>query len=165
MNKKESEKGFTLLEMLVAMSVFIIVATIATGVFTFSLRSHLRVIQNQAATEDLRFALEKMARAIRVSTVTSSDGSASDLQIQHPLLGDITYNHSVATGAILENGSPLTGEKVRVTKLLFVVDGKTDPNRQTRITIVMDAESPIARPEAETQLKLSTTISPRFLQP
>jgi len=63
-NQKQN-KGFTMIELLVAMSVFIVVITIVSGVFVTSLRSNRTSIALISANSDAQLTLEQMARMIR----------------------------------------------------------------------------------------------------
>ncbi|GEM_PF-513873 len=57
--------GFTMIELLVSISVFTIIISITSGIFTTSLRSHRASVALIAANSDAQLTLEQMARVIR----------------------------------------------------------------------------------------------------
>lgn len=67
-NKIQSNKGFTLLEMIVSMGIFTIVAVIAVGslVRISSLNRQAQALQ--AATNNINYILESMSRELRVAS-------------------------------------------------------------------------------------------------
>ncbi len=58
-------RGFTMIELLVAISVFTVIITITSGIFIASLRSHRTSIALISANSDAQLTLEQMARMIR----------------------------------------------------------------------------------------------------
>lgn len=62
---KNNRKGFTLVELLVAMGIFTIVISIATGGFISSLRTQRQVASLISAQSNASLVLEQMAREIR----------------------------------------------------------------------------------------------------
>ncbi len=61
--------GFTLIEMMVAVSIFTIVMMMATGALLSILDSNRKVQSQQAIFSNLDFALESMSRTIRVGAI------------------------------------------------------------------------------------------------
>lgn len=65
---KNSTKGFTLIEMMVALSLFTIVVTIAVGAFLSLIGSSKGVQSEQSVMATLTFVLDSMSREIRTGT-------------------------------------------------------------------------------------------------
>lgn len=63
----QSNKGFTLLEMLVAIGIFAIIMTVASGIFSTTLQSQERMLTQQLAISNTSYSLEYMSRAIRMA--------------------------------------------------------------------------------------------------
>src|SRR3989344_3661992 len=57
--------GFTMGELIVAMSLFIIVITIASGTFVTSIRSQRDIVTSTSVNSNVTQALERMAREMR----------------------------------------------------------------------------------------------------
>ena len=64
-NKVKQDGGFTMIELLVSISVFTIIISITSGIFITSLRSNRTSIALIAANSDAQLTLEQMARLIR----------------------------------------------------------------------------------------------------
>ncbi|MFH1173089.1 MAG: prepilin-type N-terminal cleavage/methylation domain-containing protein, partial [bacterium] len=61
-----NSKGFSLMEMLTAIAIFIIVILIITNIFLLASREHRHIAAVQKVQSDARFALEIMAREARM---------------------------------------------------------------------------------------------------
>ncbi|MDP1884729.1 MAG: prepilin-type N-terminal cleavage/methylation domain-containing protein [Candidatus Moranbacteria bacterium] len=68
-NGKNKYKGFSLMEMVVAIFVFSLVMTTATAVFVKVAGARKKVKAIQKDVEDARFAMEQMAKTLRTSTI------------------------------------------------------------------------------------------------
>ncbi len=66
-----SDRGFTLIEVLVSVFVFLIVMTAVTNTFTNGFSSYKNTKIAQKNLEDAQFALNLMAKELRTSTVVS----------------------------------------------------------------------------------------------
>ena len=179
-----SGKGFTLVEILVAISVFIIVTMIVSAVFvnTSNLQRHLSSIQR--LQNEGRFILEKISKEARVreldyqqltvlnpnnpqaitdSLVFKRDENDAILKIKKSgdnLIFFIEDPQGAVTAGVI-NASDVTIEDVK-----FFVSPSTDPftlgsaaNEQPRVTILLKIKN---RNVAERYLKhltIETTIS------
>ena len=74
-----TQHGFSLIELLVAAAVFTFVVTSVTGLFATALNLQRRATGIQKIEENAQFALESIAREVRVSTVTSGDTSCTPI--------------------------------------------------------------------------------------
>ncbi|MCA9374622.1 MAG: prepilin-type N-terminal cleavage/methylation domain-containing protein [Candidatus Gracilibacteria bacterium] len=66
---KKHKKGFTLAEVVIASSVFVVVSLIGVTVFVDVMRIQRRVTLENAIYEDARFMMERISREIRYNTV------------------------------------------------------------------------------------------------
>ena len=67
--KIQMSKGYTLMELVVAIGIFIIVATAITGVFIAIARVQRKTTAMQAVQQDARWAMETMARYARIEKI------------------------------------------------------------------------------------------------
>lgn len=68
MIRYHSQSGFTLVEMLVSLTLFTIVATVATGTLLSLIGSNSRLVAEQTVMSGLSFALDSMSREIRTGS-------------------------------------------------------------------------------------------------
>lgn len=73
---KCNNKGFTLIEVLVASTIFMFVAVMAIGIFVQSNRLTERVDTDREVQQAARFAFEQLARSIRHASLVSTTGNA-----------------------------------------------------------------------------------------
>ncbi len=156
MNKEN--KGFTLVEMMVAMSLFVIVVSIASATFVRSLRTQRQVSSLMAANENASFALERVVREIRTGTAFS--GSGERLSFTNEANEAVVYD--VVEGALRRSGRPITASNVLVSYLSFSVRGnEVGDGRSTRVTVFLGVS---ARGRMESFVtRLQTTVSSRVL--
>jgi type II secretory pathway pseudopilin PulG len=147
--------GFTIVELLVSMGIFVSVLGMVVGIFIGSLRAERSLVGFMAINDNVSLALEQMAREIRTGEDFSVSGSA--LIFTNAQSDTIAYGLSV--DGILERGVcflegncadissfgdfvALTGNKAVVDRLSFVVDEGTggDP-WPLRVTIRLGVKS------------------------
>lgn len=78
---KHDRKGFSLLEVIVALSIFTLIVTSLTRVAGSSFSGYTKARQFQQDLENAGFAMDNMAKVLRTSTVLSSaNGTATTIQ-------------------------------------------------------------------------------------
>jgi prepilin-type N-terminal cleavage/methylation domain-containing protein len=75
--KKTNKKGFSLIEVLIAMFVFAIMTLVVMGTFFDMIKSRSRVLAIQQDVEDARYGMELMAKTLRMSSVFSISSGGS----------------------------------------------------------------------------------------
>lgn len=173
------KRGFTLIELIVALSVFSIAIFMATSTF-LNLQNAERKVQNEVNLQDnLRFGLEMMAKEIRTGRdyhcglsagVLPLDCPAGDLSLtfQNAQLQSVIYRQidnriqkSVDGGAVFQ---PLTSVGVLIEDLTFYVSGAASgDNIQPRVLISVKAS--VQTKETQKELSLQTLVSQRKLTP
>ncbi len=161
-----SQGGFTLPELLVAMGLFLIVVTIATGAFVQSLRIQRSAVELIAVNDNANIILEQMAREIRTGTGFGSSNS-NELRFLNYKDETVVYRRG-ETGVVERSvdGSvyePLTASNVDVRRLAFTVSGAGGADKlQPRITVSLgiSGKSPALR---DVLTDVQTTISPRLI--
>lgn len=146
-NKKQVTSGFTLVEMLVAMSIFVITATAATDLFISASRMSKAVRARERLQNEARFAFETLAREIRTGTIdyAAYGGSipaiySGTLNLRDRDNNAETFSASQSAGQCSEGGYPclllcdnagscssLTTEKIVWEDLKFYVSPLVDP--------------------------------------
>lgn len=145
------QKGFTLIELLVAMIIFAIVVTTVITIFVRGTTSQRRVFALQEIQENARFMIEKIAKEIRMSEISSGSGEPSAIDIIHPVNDNVNYSFSA--GQILRNGAAINSNEVTVTGKFSI-----DKTYQPRVTISMEVKS---SSQPENKINLQTTLSSR----
>lgn len=115
MQHRQSQTGFTLVEMLVSLALFTIVATMAVGTLLVLIGGNGRVVSEQTVLTSLSFALDSMTREIRtgseyfcgnVAAVTAAAVIASTTDVQNcPTDGAVGISFREAGNSITSGGS------------------------------------------------------------
>ena len=164
--KSKFQKGFTMIELLVAMGVFIIIVGVAIGIFIRSLRTQRNIINLMAINDNASLAIEQMTREIRTGQAFSSLGP-SVLRFTNYQGSDVTYRWNIDT-EFLERGEgelfkTITANEVKIKRLQFILSGEDEQdNTPTRVTIILGVGSN-QRDLTGVLNNIQTTISPRVL--
>lgn len=162
-----AKKAFTMIELLVAMGVFITIVGISVGIFVRSLRAQKNIVNLMAINDNASLAMEQMAREIRTGKSFSSPVSDELKFINYQELA-VTYrwnkNAEVLERGIGENFKPITASDVKVKNLRFILDGENEEdNEATRITAVLTVGTN-QRDLRGVVTNLQTTVSARLLE-
>jgi prepilin-type N-terminal cleavage/methylation domain-containing protein len=104
LNKHKLNQGFSLIEVLVALSIFTIVVTISVGALMALITSGAKARSTQAVMTNISYTLDSMTRDIR----TGSDYYCGDVS-SLPTSGTATHDCTNSTGiSFNESGSSLT---------------------------------------------------------
>jgi len=145
-----SQKGFTIVELIVAVFVFSSVSVIASGVFVSAVKLNRKALNIQRADENTRNILEMISREVRVAnTIDGSDtscpvSSAANLSFNHPVNGRIRYflSSNQIHREVDGRDSIVSSSNIRVTDLKFCLKGLTaGDQKQARVTVQMTLES------------------------
>jgi|JI10StandDraft_1071094.scaffolds.fasta_scaffold108751_3 prepilin-type N-terminal cleavage/methylation domain-containing protein len=104
-------KGFTLVEMLVSLALFTIVATMSVGTLLVLIAGNARVVGEQSALTSMSFALDSMTREIRTGSDYYCD---TDVQVgSAAVYNSATVVRNCSAGAVgisfREAGDSITG--------------------------------------------------------
>ncbi len=160
--------GFTLVELLVAMGLFLIIVSIASGIFLRSLRTERTAVELLTVNDNASLTLEQMSRELRTG---NSFAKISDTELQFKNFSQDTVRYRLAVGArgeglverAVNSGAfeALTANNIDVKKLHFIVLGNSSGDKlQPRITIAMNvAGRSTLLKDVTTNLQI--TVSPR----
>jgi prepilin-type N-terminal cleavage/methylation domain-containing protein len=84
MHSASKKKGFTLIETIVTLSIFVLVLLIATDVYVMVNRSQRKVAATQKIQDDVRYLMEVMAQDIRLSQINYDFYETKQIDL-HPL--------------------------------------------------------------------------------
>jgi len=166
-NKKQKTKnkefGFTLIELIVAIAIFIIVTSLVISLLMTSLKGQKRVIAIQNVQDNARYLLEFMAKEIRMSEIDSSTYYTLTLKRAD---GE-TVSYSFAGGNITRTdpstSGPINSDQVVVSGRFYTAGIGTGDNQQPKVAIAMKIETQ-GKPEEESEINIQTTLSPRNLE-
>ncbi len=169
--KSAQRAGFTLLEMVVAVALFAIVILIVTNIFLIATKSHRRVMETQKLQSDARFAMETIAREVRMGTIDYDyyGGQITNVPVEILALWDINNSQVVFKSANYpicpdaesdpclavcdesENCNSITPVSVKLIRLKFYIDPQKNPfklvnnqyeaDAQPRVTIILDSRT------------------------
>lgn len=165
------EKGYSLIELLVAMGLFSIVVSIMASMFMISLRGQQKAFTAQNVADNMRYAMEIMSKEIRMGSDFNLV-SATDLQFKSnmPNRNGATVEFTLAGGQILFDddianapaSTAITSSNIGVMGLNFVLypSGTTQP----RVLVSAQASSVGVAADASSSINLETVVAPRILQ-
>lgn len=187
------EKGFTLIELMVSISIFMMIMLAAMGSLFVSLDAARRVRAQQVAIDSVNYAVESMTRSIRLGTkyhscdggcpdydnttyVQDTDGENSSISFVPQNFGEI--NDTLGTGSRieyrLEDGKVKRCEKdvcasivspdVKIKTLRFDVIGSEESKPyHPRVNILVGGEVTV-RGEEKTSFAIQTIATQRNLK-
>lgn len=154
-------RGFTIIELLVAVTIFVVVMAIASGTFVQALRTQRAIIALMAANDNAGLSLEQMTREIRTGREFRTNSQSDRLEFTNAR-GEPTI-YELRQEAIVRNGQSITADTVRVTYLLFNLQGEAlEDGRSTRATINLGVSARL-RQLQEFVTDLQTTVAVRLL--
>jgi prepilin-type N-terminal cleavage/methylation domain-containing protein len=181
--------GFTLIEMMVAVSIFSIVMLVSTGAIFSMVEANKKARAVQSVMTNLNFALESMSRDIRVGSGYSCESAAGS---RVDCLGGGDYFSFYANRDVNGNGiinafdtvtyrkvgsriekeiltnegagglsvsSPITASEIQVTNMQFYVTGTGIGEGQPKVTVVIQGYSGTSTTRSD--FNIQTTVSQR----
>ncbi|MFC1663738.1 PilW family protein [Patescibacteria group bacterium] len=178
------KKGFTLIEILVAVTIFSLVVSIASGVFVSAIRSQRKSLASQELLDQTGYVMDYMSRALRMakkdidaSCISSRlnyektredrgikfmnyQGICQEFFVQDEQLWE--YKKNPSTGE--ESTLALTSAGLEVASLGFALFGQSQFDElQPRLTIFSIIKGRGLKSEEKPEIKIQTTISQRNL--
>ena len=182
MKHAKKQQGFTLVELIVAMSLFSIIVVVISGIFMQTVKFQKIVANRAAAIDNLGLAMEEMARAIRTGVFfdqleeggsLASVGSLTFTDYRKQViiysLGLEDSRNRVMKKVVSSDQEnydlPITSSNIEITDLKFILQGKNkaavgqgNDNIPPRITISMTAKGIYQKP-----FTLQTTVGARLI--
>lgn len=184
----KTNKGFTLIEMLVAILVFSIIVGSISGIFVSGIREQRKTLSSQVLLDQASYALEYMSRALRMAkkqitgdpVCLSQSGTnyeitdgETKIKFINPLQGDDCQSFFLQDGKLkyqkdLDSTTPpdpldLTSNDLEVTLLKFNFSGETQFDYfQPRATFYLEMEGKSSL-GYQPKIKIQSSISQRML--
>lgn len=176
-------RGFTLIEMMVTITIFSIVIGVILGIFISGVQQQRIALTGQVLLDQTSYALEYMSRALRMArkellspACLSQNGlnyeitrSGAGLKFINHLQNDDCQEFFLESGQLKywkkSTGEtlPLTSNKLEIAQLKFNLAGESQgDNLQPRVTIFSEVKGK-GTLEASQRIKIQTTISQRNL--
>ena len=168
--KKESKTclkpAFTLVELLVASTAFVIFVAAIINIFVLANSSQRFLSKYSLVIDDLSFALERIAREVRMGNNFSLVGG--ELSFTNAYGQSVVYKLEHSEVQRSEDGGatfhPITSKNIRVEDLNFVLSGQSKGDSlQPRITISVEFSSGAGRESEKYKKTAQTTVSARQL--
>ena len=160
----QEKRGFSLIEVLVSLSIFTVVVTISVGILMVLVAAHAKAQNTQAVMTNLSFALDSITREIRtgsdyfcgthdtlpISGETSQNCPDGGLALSFTEGGEsltqgmgsrrigLRLNNGAIERRLGSSGSwaPVTSPEVEITALYFYVNGVTRQDSNSPIVII-----------------------------
>jgi len=161
-------KGFTIIELLVALAIFSLVIVSMAAVAVSVIKSQRKGFVLQESQENARYILESMSKEIRMSAIDSGDSGGSPvttLDITNSKGENVDYRFVSQKLQRQVNGGgwqDLSSANLEVTGS-FYIRKSASPNRAA-VTVVMQVESTTGQVEEQTEIHLQSTISSRSFE-
>lgn len=177
--KIQSQDGITLIEMLVAVSIFAVTIVVLSNIFILILNGQRKAIASKNIQENIRYAFEMMAKEIRMAHVNQDQYNTkkcenmeagrvyqsinSNTELLFKNYKDECVSYSLEDGRIKINRNGLDGyitsRQVQISDLKFLV---TDDykNRQSAVTLKMKIRAYVNKRYEE--MNVQTSISSRY---
>ncbi len=161
-------KGFTIIELTIAMGLFIILMGIAMGSFVRAMRTQRAIVALMTANDNASLALEQMAREIRTSS-TFVKNSPSELQFDNAYGIEVVYrlnSNAIERGETNPSGlttyKKITADNVRINNFSITLFGQNPGDGYPpRITISISATGTDSSLQ-DVSTNIQTTISARI---
>lgn len=193
-NKIYNQKGFSLVELMTAVAIFIIIIISVTAIFQKVLEGQMNAIAGQNTQESMRYAMEVISKEIRaakkmdiskqcdlvfgINSVTdnkiyNTNAGATELNFRNKDKNCVRYYIDGATNQLMiQRGAaaaqPITPDEVKVEYLKFNI--KDTPfniypiSDQPLVTLSMDVSAATGKDIYSNAMKVQTTLSSRFYE-
>jgi prepilin-type N-terminal cleavage/methylation domain-containing protein len=177
--KLNTQSGFTLIELMVSLSVFIIIVLAAISSLYSVNNAAKKVESMRNVLDNLNFAVESMSRTIRTGTNLSCSStpetnctSGSDAIVLTSTFGSspqtVSYVFNQSNGSIEKIVSgvtiPITSPEINITRLRFFVDGaSTADGKQPGVSIFVEGVAK-AGTEYTAPFAVQTYVSQRAVE-
>lgn len=152
---KKTNRGFSLIEMMVAISIFSIVVMISMTAILSVVDSNKKAQSLKSVMNNLNFALETMTRSIKIGDSLRVGMDKQTLTIRN---GDDSKTYKLSGGRLLLNNDPITAPEVVIDNLKFFSGGALQPS----VVIVIQGTMKINE-KISSEFSIQTTVTQRKL--
>ena len=172
LNFQKRKSGFTLIEMLVALSIFSFIMLAITGVFQVILRMQNNSLAANNLQESLRYAFENMSKEIRdakkgaiLTNVYNDNSGVLKFENKNGTIISYELNNErliarYKNGASIEKEGYLTPKNIKVNSFVFFTNNQN--SEQPLITLTVEAETKNVKEKQK--MRIQTSISTRYYE-
>lgn len=153
-------RGYTLVELMVAVGLFALIMTLAAGAYLMMISYNRHAQAISTGINNLSFALETMTRDIRTGTGYTSNGStisftnSGGVAVSYTRSNSSTYCGTGGGGCIVKTSggvtAAITDPSVDITAMAFYGTGTgSGDSKQSRVTITISGSVIIAAGQSE----------------
>ena len=184
---KQNLAGFTLVEVIVSVSLFSMILVVILGFFGYAMKGQQKAFASQEISDQISYVMEYMNRSMRMARKDTNGfcvaavGTSYENPYALPSIRFLNYE-GICQEFYLENeqlrrrkssdgtwgnfGPPveLTSSRLKINSAKFNIIGNgIGDNVQPRVTIFLDVEKQNTKPEFNAKIKIQSTISQRNL--
>lgn len=178
LNKDTNNKGFTLIEIMLSVTLFSILIVAVLNIFHYSAKAHEKILNSQEILNQTSYIMEYMSRSIRMAqkdidgaclgttgkTYINPDANSIKFINYDGVCQKFYLDHDILKQSIDGVEVPLISSEFKVNLIKFEILGdEIGDNIQPRITIFLDIESDTTDIDKQTQVKIQTSVSQRNL--
>ncbi|MFH1667873.1 MAG: type II secretion system protein [Candidatus Komeilibacteria bacterium] len=163
MINSSKSKGFTLIEMVVALAIFSLVISVLGSVSVSLIKVQRKAFVLQNTQEAARYILESISKEIRTSRINSeADSDLTVLNITNSKGETLDYQFDNTNKWILRNGEVISPNILNITGSFYLRKSPVQTVPAFAIvTIVIKVESQGDRPEEQAEIYLQNSIASR----
>ncbi len=170
--RKKENKGFTLIELMLAVALFSIVVVIAFGAIMVTIDTNRKSQTLTIVMNDLNFTLESITRTIKTTTrISDFAGSLYRFKDQRSRGNYVTYRYNETDKSIEKCESsredscvdfiPIVSEQIKITR--FYLDALNRGSvSQPRFLMIVEGYAEIGS-KISSEFSIQTTVSPRIV--
>lgn len=178
MLRNKQKQGFSLIEVLVATSIFAIIMVAAMNIFALVIDSQRSAIATQNVEESLKYFLEVTAKEIRMAKrnnlkcfsplakeIYGNGGSAAHDRLYFKNYHDECVEYYLSNGRFMikrGNNAPdyISPAKIYIDELYFEIEEET-ASRQPAVTMELVAHA-LGKEGSKSQMRIQTTLTSRY---
>jgi len=166
---RRKNSGLSMVELIVAVAIFIIAITIVTSLFVSTLKGFRKNIALQNVQDNARFMMDFITKELRMSTINTTNGTSYNLSITRydpinpPNTLTITYSFSsnnLLRTVVGGSSGPINSAEVVITGR-FYISGVGSDAYQPKVTMVLKVEDQGTNPEERAVINVQATLSQR----
>lgn len=178
--KNKNQKGFTLIEIMVSLSVFIVIMTVSMGSILSIFDANKKSQTKKIAMDNLNFALDSVSRTIRFGTNFSCGTSASNPPPANDCpSGSTSFSvrdssgqlvvYSLLNGRVMKavnnaTANAITSSEVSITRVTFYVFGSAVWPDLTQPRVLISISGTVgSKTSTRSVFNLETLVSQRKL--
>lgn len=176
--KYNNEKGISLVELVVSVSVFSLIMITASAIFINAIKAQKIILAKQSVAENMRYTMEFMVKELRMTqanntlNLTFEKTSGTQLNLANSPSSTIRFinyntdiiNYSLVGNKVMRNNGsgdqPVSSDEVKITGLSFILNNwNLTAGPAPLVTIVIKAESLNG---SSGTMELQTSVAPRI---